>query len=123
MHHRFVYECTMFDKENTWTGAGQSKEVICLEYNEMMAVKHWVIPINACVVAAHPLLQSPGLQFLLSLTNEVEVHMALKLITAHCDWEKYFEQLYEYQEYFVATEGQNITLNAAASEGISFYQI
>lgn len=47
----------------------------------------------------------------------------LKLITTHCDWEKYFAQLYEYQENFVATEGWNITLNAAASEGICCYQI
>jgi hypothetical protein len=53
----------------------------------------------------------------------VEVQMAMKLITAHCDWEKYFEQLYEYQQNFVATERQNTSLNAAASEGISCYQI
>lgn len=91
-----------------------------------MAVKHWVAPISPCVVTGHLLLQSSDFMicsFLLSLTNAVEVHMAMKLITAHCDWEKYFEQLYEYQQNFVAAEGQNTTLNAAASEGISFYQI
>jgi hypothetical protein len=91
-----------------------------------MAVKHWVAPISACVVTAHLLLLSPDFMIyslLLSLTNAVEVHMAVKLITAHCDWKKYFEQLYEYQQNFVATEGQNTTLNAAASEEISFYQI
>jgi hypothetical protein len=80
-------------------------------------------PISACVLAAHLLLQSPDFMicnFLLALTNAVEVHRVMKLITVHCDWEKYFAQLYEYQENFVATEGQNTTLNAAASEGISF---
>jgi len=91
-----------------------------------MAVRHWVAPISARVITAHLLLQFPDLMvcsFLLSVTNAVEVHMAMKLITVHCEWEKYFEQLYEYQQNFVATEGQNTTLNAAASEGVSFYHI
>ena len=97
-----------------------------MEYHEIVTVKHWVAPISAGVVAAHPLLQSPDFMIcsiLLSLTNAVEVHRAMKLITAHCDWEKYFAQLYEYQENFVTAEGQNTTLNEAASEGISCYQI
>ena len=91
-----------------------------------MAVRHWVAPVSACVITAHLLLEFPDFMvcsFLLSVTNAVEVHMAMKLITAHCEWEKYFEQLYEYQQNFVATEGQNTTLNAAASEGVSFYHI
>lgn len=43
-----------------------------MEYHEIMAVKHWVAPISAFVVAAHPLLQSPDFMIcytLLSLTN------------------------------------------------------
>jgi hypothetical protein len=43
-----------------------------MKYHEIMAVKHWVALIIACVVAAHPLLQSPDFMIsyiLLSLTN------------------------------------------------------